>query len=162
MPLLVNLRHLEADNLELKGTLPVEDLDLDLRDDMVSARQPLEYDVEVQKLEHSLLLQGRLRLVLQCQCVRCLKPFAHELQLEAWTRHLPLEGDEKVPVVNDCVDLTPFVREDILLEFPQHPLCEADCRGLPRAESGKPGKANGARQAGKGSSAWTELDKLKF
>ena len=162
MPLLVNLRHLEAHNLELQGELPVEDLDLDLRDEMVSAKKPLEYDLEVQKLENSLLLQGQLHLTLQCQCVRCLKPFAYKLNLQPWTRHLPLEGDEKVPIINDCVDLTPFAREDILLEFPQHPLCEVDCRGLSRSEGGKPGKTNGARQTGKESSAWTELDKLKF
>jgi len=162
MPLLVNLRHLEAHNLELDGTIPVEELDLDLRDDLVGARQPLEYKLEVQQLENSLLVQGRLRLVLQCLCVRCLKPFAHELVLDGWAHHLPLEGDEKVVVVNDCVDLTPLIREDILLEFPQHPLCDVDCPGLPRTEGGKPGKTNGARQTAKESSAWTELDKLKL
>jgi uncharacterized protein len=161
MRMTVNLRHLEAHNVALKGQLPVEDLDLDLRDEMVRAEKPLEYDLEIQKVEHALLLQGRLHLTLQCQCVRCLKPFAHELDLSGWVRHLPLEGDESVPVVNDCVDLTPFVREDILLEFPQHPLCEVDCRGLP-SECGKPGKPNGASQTEKESSAWTELDKLKF
>src|SRR5436190_20073078 len=104
MPLLVNLRHLEARNLELQGELPVKELDLDLRDEMISAKKPLQYDLEVQQLENSLLLQGRLHLTLQCQCVRCLKPFAYELDLQPWTRHLLLEGDEKVPVVNDCVD----------------------------------------------------------
>jgi len=39
---------------------------------------------------------------------------------------LPLEGEEKTPVDNDCVDLTPFAREDMLLEFPQHPVCEPE------------------------------------
>ena len=47
--------------------------------------------------------------------------------IATWTLHLPLEGEDKVTVENDCVDLTPFVREDILLEFPQHPLCKPDC-----------------------------------
>ena len=73
---------------------------------------------------------GSLTLTLDCECVRCLKTFEHELKLTDWALHLPLEGEEKVPVENDCVDLTPFVREDILLEFPQHPLCKPDCRGL--------------------------------
>jgi len=75
---------------------------------------------------------------------------------------LPLEGEESVPVVNDCVDLTPYVREDILLEFPQHPLCDAECRGLPNSISGKATKPLKSDQAETGSTAWSELNKLKF
>ncbi len=39
-----------------------------------------------------------------------------------------------VPIKNDCVDLTPWVREDILLGFPQHPLCRPDCGGLKESQ----------------------------
>jgi uncharacterized metal-binding protein YceD (DUF177 family) len=72
---------------------------------------------------------------------------------------LPLEGPEKAAMKDDLVDLTPYLREDILLEFPQHPLCEADCAGLPNRP--KPNKTKGASQT-EGSSAWSELNKLKF
>ena len=162
MPLQVNMRHLEADNVHLKGTLPVEELDLDTRDEMVKPGPPLDYDLEIQKVEDGILAQGRLRLSLKCQCVRCLKPFDYPLTIEDWTRHLPLEGEEAVKVDNDCVDLTPFVREDMLLEFPQHPLCDPDCRGLPGLS---PGGADGTSSTGQpqvGSPAWNELNKLKF
>ena len=160
MPILVNLRHLEEDDVELKGELPVEELDLDVHDPMVRAQKPLQYRLDAQKMEHSLLMQGELHLALQCQCVRCLKDFEYRLDLPRWTRLLALEGEEKVPVDSDCVDLTPIVREDILLEFPQHPLCDADCRGLPKADAGKV-KKSGPGQT-KDKSAWAELDKLKF
>ena len=73
MPLLVNLRQLEAHSIRLEGELPVEELDLDTRDEMIQAKEPLQYEFEVQKLEYSLLAQGRLQLTLECQCVRCLK-----------------------------------------------------------------------------------------
>jgi|SRR5689334_2787033 len=162
MPLLVNLRHLEAHSVRLEGVLPVEELDLDTRDEMIQAREPLRYDFEVQKLEHSLLAQGGLQLTLDCQCVRCLKPIKHPIKLDNWALHLPLQGEESAPVVNDCVDLTPYVREDILLEFPQHPLCDAECRGLPNSISGKATKPLKADQPKIGSAAWSELNKLKF
>ena len=55
------------------------------------------------------------------------------VRVDPWIADLPLVGEEKVAVDNDCVDLTPYLREDILLAFPQHPLCEPDCRGLPKA-----------------------------
>jgi uncharacterized protein len=94
--------------------------------------------------------------------VRCLKAFRHELNLDQWAAHIPLQGDEAVKVVNDCVDLTPFVREDILLEFPQHPLCDPDCRGLPDKTKGKARQTSGNGKPGEGSSAWSVLNKLKL
>ena len=162
MPLLVNLRHLEAHSVHLEGELPVEELDLDTRDEMIQAKEPLRYDFEVQKLEHSLLIQGRLELTLNCQCVRCLKAVKQTVKLDNWALHLTLQGEESAPVVNDCVDLTPYVREDILLEFPQHPLCDAECRGLPNSNTGKATKPLKADQPQSGSTAWSELNKLKF
>jgi uncharacterized protein len=162
MPLLVNLRHLEAHNLRLQGELPVEELDLDTRDEMIQAIEPLQYDFEVQQLEHALLVQGYLQLTLNCQCVRCLKSFKYTIKVDHWTSHLPLQGDESVPVVNDCVDLTPYVREDILLEFPRHPLCDAECRGLPYSVDGKATKPQKADQPDTGSTTWSELNKLKL
>lgn len=162
MPLSVNLRHLEAHEIKLQGELPVEELDLGVEDDMCHAEKPLVYDLEVEHMEKSLLVQGRLQLTLKCECVRCLKAFDYQLDLPHWTRLLLLEGEEKTPVDNDCVDLTPYVREDILLEFPQHPLCEAECRGLPASNTGKAKNDTKPGEPGEKSSAWSELDKLKF
>jgi uncharacterized protein len=162
MPLIVNLRHLEAHDLRLQGRLPAAELDIETRDETIGVAQPLDYDLEVQALEGGLLVRGRLRLTLQCQCVRCLKPFQRELVLDPWTCHLPFQGEEAVPVVSDCVDLTPRVREDILLEFPQHPLCDPECRGLPKTSVGKAKQASGPGQEQTSSPAWAELNKLKF
>jgi uncharacterized protein len=162
MPLAVNLRLLEAQNICLEGSLPVEELDLDPHDEVIQVRHPLEHELEVQKLEDGLLVQGRLHLVLECQCVRCLKPFHYHLALEHWTCHLPLQGEDCAVVVNDCVDLTPYVREDILLEFPRHPVCNPECRGLPKTSIGKARNTSGTGKTDVGSPAWAELNKLKL
>ena len=162
MPLVVNLRHLDAHNVRLEGKLPVEEMDLDTLDEVVQVTQPLEHDLEVQKLENSILVQGRLHLNLECQCVRCLKPFQYRLELDDWTCHLLLQGEDRVAVVNDCVDLTPYVREDILLEFPRHPLCNPKCRGLPKTSVGRSRNISSTGKTEVGSSAWAELNKLKL
>jgi uncharacterized metal-binding protein YceD (DUF177 family) len=162
MSLSINIRHLEDHPLILEGQLPVDELDVKIQDEVIRLTNPLEYTLEVQKLEGGLLIQGRLSLILDCQCVRCLKRFQYDLELDPWTAHLPLEGEEAVPVVNDCVDLTPAVREDILLEFPQHPLCERDCRGLRSAPVGKSKTFSSIGKADEGSPAWKALNKLKF
>jgi uncharacterized protein len=159
MPLSVNLRHLENRNVVMRGELPLAELDLDVRDELIHVITPVEYDIEIEKLDGALLVQGELHVTLECECVRCLKKFTLGLDLENWTLHLPLEGGDAVSVDNDCVDLTPLVREDILLEFPQHPLCRPDCGGL------KPKAGQSQKIAGKKApkpSAWTELNKLKL
>jgi uncharacterized protein len=162
MAVTVNLRHLEAHSVKLEGELPVEELDLDIRDEMLQAKKPLNYAVEVERVEESLLLSGRLSLLLDCQCVRCLEAFRFELTLDPWTCHIPLEGEDAAPIVNDCVDLTPYLREDILLEFPRHPLCDPGCQGLQAKPPGKKKKKAGSAKTDGSSSAWSALNKLKF
>jgi uncharacterized protein len=160
MPLLVNLRHLERQDLKLEGEMPVAELDLDLRDELVQAVEPLRHNLVVQELDDSLLVRGDLVLPLNCECVRCLEPFVYRLELKEWTCLLPLSGEEAVPRDGDTVDLTSFLREDILLELPQHPLCKPDCGGLkkPTPEKSKPSGSSDVKT----SSAWAELEKLKF
>ena len=161
MPLLVNLRHLEKRNLALRGELSPAELELDDRDEMVQAKQPLTYQLEAQLLDNSLLIRGKLATTLDCQCVRCLKPFKYRLVLADFAAHLPLAGDEAITVSGDCVDLTPILREDTLLEFPQHPLCKPGCRGLAARRIGKQ-KTNDPAGTDFKPSAWSALDKLKL
>jgi len=157
MALLVNLRHIEEHAVHLQGELPVAKLDFWVVDELIRLEQPLRYDLTIESLHDSLLVQGSLKLVLDCECVRCLKPFGYKLVLEGWALHLPLEGEDKVSINNDCVDLTPFIREDMLLEFPQHPLCKPECAGLV-----KKAKVHKAGDEEAKPSPWTELDKLKL
>jgi uncharacterized protein len=162
MSLKVNLRHLEKGPQHLEGEMPAEELDLEGVDELIRVPGPLRYDLEAQKMEHAILVQGRLSLDLECDCVRCLKTFIHHLELRDFTCHILLEGDEKSVVTNDCVDLTPHLREDILLGFPRHPLCKPDCRGLTKPSNARKSKPRGAGDAKKHSPAWAELNKLKF
>jgi uncharacterized protein len=161
MPITVNLRHLEDKDLHLKGELPVEELDLGEQDELVHVNQPLRYDLEVEMTGPNLFVHGSLRLQLDCECARCLRPFEFPIDLEPYNAFVPLEGEDKAAVSNDLVDLTPYVREDILLAFPQHPLCEAECDRLPPSALSKESKLSGT-SAPVRESAWDELNKLKF
>jgi len=162
MSLMVNLHHLANNELSLRGELSLSELDIETRDEMIQLQEPLEYNLEVEKLDESLLVQGQLQIRLGCKCVRCLKSFEYLLELADWTCHVPLKGEEAAPVVSDCVDLTPFVREDTLLSFPQHPLCDPQCKGLLNAQPGKGKKGHAAGPTQANSSTWAELNKLKF
>lgn len=161
MPVKFNVRHLEEKNLFLKAELPVEELDIANLDEIIHVQKPLSYDLEVEYLDKAVLVRGRLQLQLHCDCVRCLRSFEYRLDLADWACHLALEGEETVALINDCVDLTPYIREDIVLAFPQHPLCGPDCKGLksPKDWEQDPG---GDRESKPTSAAWAELNKLKL
>jgi uncharacterized protein len=161
MRLLINLHHLAQHEVTLAGELPVAELDIETHDPLIRLAKPLRYNFAVERLEQQLLVRGEGALALQCQCVRCLKSFEHGLRLADWVCYVPLTGEDAAAVEADCVDLTPYVREDILLAFPQHPLCRPDCPGLAAA-----GLEKASTQRGEGpvaaSAAWAELDKLKL
>jgi len=160
MPLIVNLRTLARESVALRGEMPAADFDFALRDEMVQATSPVKFDLEAELLEDALLVRGSLRLTLECECVRCLKKFPQALELDGIALHLPLAGEDALPVDNDNADLTPFLREDMLLEFPQHPLCKPDCAGMKK--TGKSQAPKSGEKPASEASAWAELNKLKL
>jgi uncharacterized metal-binding protein YceD (DUF177 family) len=161
MPLAINLRHLEKKVLHLQGESHAGELGVTNVDELVEMIQPLRYDFWVERLKGSLLIRGQLRMVFECRCVRCLRPFQSVAALTDWSCNLVLEGEDKVVIEHDCVDLTPIIREDILLAFPQHPLCHAECSGLQFATQPYPNVSE-TGASGSVPSAWDELNKLKF
>src|SRR5580704_2862144 len=150
----INLQQLEHGVLRLKGELTSADLELEGLDELIHVEGVVNYELTAEKLEKSVLVQGNVSLKFRCECARCLKPFIRPLELANWACHLPLEGEEAAPVMNDCVDLTPYLREDILLEFPQHPLCRPDCDGLPGKSTGKIENTGGIGQTSNALSDW--------
>ncbi|PAW86326.1 MAG: hypothetical protein B9S33_08265 [Pedosphaera sp. Tous-C6FEB] len=160
MPLIVNLRQVRLEPQELCGELSAAELDAGRDDAVVHLNHPLEYDLTASLLEEAVLVQGELRLTVDCECVRCLAQMEEHLELPDFAAHLPLEGEDAVAVVDDCVDLTPYLREDILLALPQHPLCKPDCRGLSQLAAG--GASGSTTQTNAGSSAWAALNQLKL
>jgi len=161
MPLTINIRHLEEKDLHVKGKLAATELELEQADELVRARLPLYYDLTAHQAGRDVLVRGRLEIGLDCECARCLKPFRFRLKIEDWVLHLPADGPEKPVLKDDLMDLTPYLREAILLEFPQHPLCDRDCAGLPqRADADRPHKEESGQAPE--ASAWAELNKLKF
>ena len=160
MPLKLNLRELQTETQGLSGELPVSELSLEPLDSALHLTHPLNYELTATLMGEAVLVQGSLNLPLECDCVRCLKRFKFELELPDFAVHLPLSGEDAVPVADDSVDLTPFLREDILLTLPQHPLCKPDCRGLSQLAAG--GASGSTSQTSAGASAWAALNQLKL
>jgi len=162
MPLLCNIHELEKNSLNLHGELSIAELELEELDEQIRLSKSVEYDLQAQLIDRNILLKGHLSVNLNCACVRCLEPFDRTLVLADWTCLLSLDGEERVRLTGDFVDLTPYIREDILLSLPQHPLCEPECSGLKFVPRDSAKQGNNESQTEPLSSAWAELKRLKL
>lgn len=153
---------LETDEVSLIGNLDAAKLDLMIEDEMVLSQYPLNYSLVAQRLEDEILVSGSFDISFHCTCVRCLQPFDVRLEFPEWSTLLALAGEDKIEISGDFIDLTQWIREDVLLSFPQHPLCSPDCtvyRQPDRSQETHDEESSGDHDK---PSPWIELDKLKL
>ncbi len=83
---------------------------------------PAQVDLVVTKLGEDVIARGEAGVRLKCQCDRCLTEFTQDIFAEDIVAVV-----DKAP---DVLDLTEWVREDILINFPRLYLCTPGCKGL--------------------------------
>ncbi len=148
----IHLRQIPADGLHLEGEeeCPIPEL----ATDDVRCTGPLRYSLDVGISEGALWASGTLAQPVELRCVRCLESFPFDIEAKAFSLHLDLTGPE-------LIDLTPYLREDILLNLPAHPHCDREggrkCPAEPRSEPDASPTEDGKRQPD-----WSALDKLKL
>ena len=143
-----HLKQIPAEGLHLEGeeacSIP------QLEAEGIRCAGLLHYNINIGVSSGALWVNGSLSQPVELRCVSCLEKFVHEIEVSAFAVHTELRGPE-------AVDLTPFIREDLLLNLPAHPHCDRDggriCKGkhIEMAERGVKGESN-----------WSELDKLKL
>jgi DUF177 domain-containing protein len=144
----VHLKRIPAQGLHLEGQedCPIQDLE----SEGIRCAGRLHYDIDVGVAGGGLWANGSLSQPAELRCVSCLEKFVHEIRVPAFAVHLELQGPE-------TVDLTPFMREDILLNLPAHPRCDRDGNRVCKAK-----QIVTAEQDAKQKSDWSALDKLKI
>jgi uncharacterized protein len=100
----------------------------------VPPERPVEVDAELESVVEGLLVTGKLHATVRLRCVRCLREFDHELEVdvrELFALHPRDEEDEGYTVLaDDRLPLDTMVRDALVLAFPSFPLCRPDCAGL--------------------------------
>ncbi|PTM59108.1 YceD family protein [Desmospora activa] len=124
--------------VELEGEVTLQGLEKE-NPDLLSL-DPLQVNILAWKEKGLYQVQGKQHTRVKLNCSRCLTPFSQPLemewfqaftddeqQMEAWEE----EGEDVRLVQPDQpTDLTPFIREALLLELPLAPVCQPDCLGL--------------------------------
>lgn len=91
----------------------------------------VEADVVLESVVGGVAVAGTVRAPWAGTCRRCLEPASGTLVVPV-REHFTEGGDgeDTYPLHDGEVDLEPMVRDAVLLELPQAPLCVAECRGL--------------------------------
>jgi uncharacterized protein len=68
-------------------------------------------------------------------CVRCLEPVVQEIDLDINETYLLNSEDDPdqedvFALESDVLDVTDIVRQNLLVEVDEFPLCREDCKGL--------------------------------
>ena len=124
---------------------------LDLSEIGARATEPVRYELEVGMSGGGVFATGRVSVPVEMTCVACLQPFVYEAVVDPFATQVEVEGRE-------MVDLTPAVREELLLALPNHPRCDLISGHTCPYHS--PAPVGGEPQTAE--SAWDQLDKLKL
>jgi uncharacterized metal-binding protein YceD (DUF177 family) len=142
------LKQIPAQGLHLEGEehCPIQELE----SEEIRCVGPLRYDLDLGVAGGALWANGSLSQPVELRCVSCLEKFVHEIRVPAFAVHMELHGPE-------TVDLTPSIREEILLNLPAHPHCDRDGDRVCKAKQVKATKQQMKRE-----SDWSALDKLNI
>ena len=149
----IHLRQVPAEGLHLEGEEECPIADLAPED--VRATGPLRYALDLGITEGALWANGTLSQPVELRCVRCLEPFPFVIDVKSFALHQNLTGPE-------VIDLTPYLREDILLNLPAHPHCDREGGRKCPAEGQSPAETPAASEDGRRQPDWSPLDKLKL
>ena len=143
-----HLKQIPAAGLHLEGEeeCPISELDAE----GIRCAGPLHYNIDIGISSGALWANGSLSQPVELRCVSCLEKFVHEIEVPAFAVHTELQGPE-------TVDLTPFIREDLLLNLPAHPHCDRDGGRICTAKYIEMPEQDAKRE-----SDWSALDKLKL
>lgn len=88
----------------------------------------------IARTSQGLLVQVKMQATLLTECVRCLTNIQHPLNIDFtelyfFSRDSVTDSDLLLPE-DAHIDLSPLVREYMLLDIPISPLCNPDCKGL--------------------------------
>lgn len=131
-PLLVNAHELlrrPGSERRIEMEVPVADVGLD--DPRLPSDSTVRVDLVCSSLNDGIVVDGRVSAEFRGDCRRCLRPLSarvespvHELYQETLT------DPDAFPIDNDQIDLVAVVRETVLIDLPDTPLCRSECRGL--------------------------------
>jgi len=119
----IDIRNIPPEGLFREENIPPEELDPET--EMVSLSGPVAVKAMIFRIGDILDINAAVSAVLKLNCSRCLCDYSLPLAKAFRCDHRIESGEEEA-------DLTPYVRDELMIDYPVKPLCNDNCKGLCR------------------------------
>jgi len=151
----IHTAQVPPEGMTLTGDEPASNLLIDEK--TLKVEEPVHYELFVQVDGTSLVVTGTLEACVKVECGRCLEWIDYDVVINDF-------ATEK-EITTEAADLTPELREDILLSLPLHPKCELTAKGKCSIDEKRwKAKLSASPQMQPGQqdkTVWEALDQLK-
>lgn len=149
----IDLRNISPDGLKIEINEPVKILNIEVPG--AEFKEPVKVSILVNRTGNTLLVNGGIRTSAGMECSRCLKKIKRLLENKNFNITRDITGQTEV-------DLTPDIREEIVLLLPTKPLCKEDCKGLCPSCGQDLNEKKCSCKPSTGQIRWERLNKLKL
>ena len=165
----LSLNALARGPVRIREEIPVADPAWDGVD--VDLRAPVRVELEASPVGEGVLVRGTIAAEAMAECRRCLRPVTVRVDDTVDLLYEPLSADEEVelggevyplPDRGDDLDLTPALREQLLLRIPDFVVCDEACRGICPRCGADLNRTTCACEPEAGEGPWDALKKIRF
>jgi uncharacterized protein len=104
----------------------------------VPAGEPIHLDLRLESVVEGVLASGSVIADVVGECSRCLGPVTDHVEVDLTELYAypdsvtdeTTDSEDVSRIVDEKIDLEPAVRDAVLLELPNAPLCSEDCPGV--------------------------------
>jgi uncharacterized protein len=153
--MIIQVPKVSVDGSHYVGEEPADILELQAHT-QVRVTGPIRYDLHAETLSGELLVKGEVAVDVELECGRCAEFYSTTVRVLSFLRAYEIK--ENV----ESVDLTPDLREDVLLEMPAYPVCSTACQGLCPQCGANLNQGPCACRPVQIGGAWSGLDGLKL
>lgn len=121
--MIIKIAKMPPDGMSLAVEEPKSILMLE-GDRFVHPSGPVVFEGRAEYVSNELIVQGSVSSTLELQCSRCAEFFSTTIADSSFLRAYD------VPEEQESVDITPDLREAILLNLPHFPVCRPECAGI--------------------------------
>jgi uncharacterized metal-binding protein YceD (DUF177 family) len=120
------IKQLNNAGIDFCGQVSPQILNLDVlaENDEIAFQKPITYNLHISEVSEGVLVTGSVSTQAGCNCDRCLEDFDKTIELNDICHYY-----ENVANLSE-LDISPEIREDLLISLSMKHLCSEDCEGI--------------------------------
>jgi uncharacterized protein len=98
--------------------------------DGIRLTRDIEGEMQISRLDSSLLVSGQLSTAIELECHRCLSTFTRPIRFNLHQEYSETPVEDQMLIEGETIDVAPLMEQEIILGTPLKILCRKDCPGI--------------------------------